>query len=94
VRDLETDATIVPYVVGVNPNSPQNPHSAIASGGSDLSNINTSPAVEAYVLYGGVVGGPDNADQFWDVRSDWVQGEVSDDAHGVILAAYTSTGSP
>jgi endoglucanase len=32
--------------------------------------------VEAYVLYGGVVGGPDSQDRFWDIRSDWVQGEV------------------
>jgi hypothetical protein len=66
-----------PYVVGVNPNSPQNPHTAIASGGSDIGNIDTSPPVEAYVLYGGVIGGPDKTDRFWDVRSDWVQGEVS-----------------
>jgi endoglucanase len=28
------------------------------------------------VLYGGVVGGPDKDDNYWDIRSDWVQTEV------------------
>jgi endoglucanase len=51
--------------------------SALSSGGNDIGNIDTIPAQEAYVLYGGVVGGPDRDDKFWDVRSDWVQNEVS-----------------
>lgn len=67
---------IVPYVVGMNPNSPRNPHSALASGGDDISNINTSPPVEAYVLYGGVVGGPDKRDKYYDIRDDWPETEV------------------
>ena len=66
----------VPYIVGSNPNSPANPHSALASGGNDISNISTSPPEEAYVLYGAVVGGPDKKDRFWDIRSDWPQTEV------------------
>lgn len=65
-----------PYVVGSNPNSPQNPHSALASGGNDISEINTSPLQEAYVLYGAVVGGPDSSDRFYDIRSDWPETEV------------------
>ncbi len=48
----------------------------MASGGSDISNIDSSPEVEAYVLYGAVVGGPDRHDSFYDIRSDWVQTEV------------------
>ena len=32
--------------------------------------------MEAYVLYGGVVGGPDKDDKYWDIHSDWVQAEV------------------
>lgn len=67
---------LVPYVVGMNPNSPRNPHSALASGGNDISNINTSPPAEAYVLYGGVVGGPDRRDRYYDIRDDWPQTEV------------------
>lgn len=65
-----------PYIVGSNPNSPQNPHSAMASGGDDIGQIDTSPAQEAYVLYGGVVGGPDSKDRFYDIRSDYVETEV------------------
>lgn len=48
----------------------------MASGGDDISNINTSPPVEAYVLYGGVVGGPDERDRYYDLRDDWPQTEV------------------
>ncbi|KAG8834321.1 hypothetical protein FRC17_009160 [Serendipita sp. 399] len=75
----------MPYVVGINPNSPQNPHSAPASGGSDVANINTSPPQEAYVLYGAVVGGPDKNDDFWDERRDWVQTEVALDYNAPLL---------
>lgn len=66
-----------PYVVGMNPNSPQNPHSALASGGDDVSQIDTVPAQETYVLYGAVIGGPDRTDRMFDIRSDWPEMEVS-----------------
>lgn len=65
-----------PYIVGVNPNSPQNPHSAMASGGNNISDINNDPPQEAYVLYGAVVGGPDKFDRYFDIRSDWPETEV------------------
>jgi len=68
---------IAPYVVGSNPNSPSNPHSAMASGGDDIGAIDTSPEQEAYVLYGAIIGGPDIKDRFYDIRSDWVESEVS-----------------
>jgi len=74
-----------PYVVGSNPNSPANPHSAMASGGNDINNINTSPPQEAYVLYGAVVGGPDKKDRFYDIRSDWPQTEVALDYNAPML---------
>jgi len=73
------------YVVGMNPNSPRNPHSALASGGNDISNINTSPPVEAYTLYGGVVGGPDKRDNFYDIRDDWPQTEIAVDYNAPLL---------
>ena len=66
----------VPYVVGVNPNSPTNPHSAISSGGDDIDKIDTVPPVERFILYGAVVGGPDKKDRFYDIRNDWAQTEV------------------
>lgn len=76
----------MPYVVGINPNSPQNPHSAPASGGSDIGNIDTSPPTEAHIIYGAVVGGPDKNDNFWDERSDWVQTEVALDYNAPLLS--------
>ncbi|KIY73740.1 glycoside hydrolase family 9 protein [Cylindrobasidium torrendii FP15055 ss-10] len=75
----------VPYVVGVNSNSPSNPHSAPASGGDDVGAIDTSPAEEAYVLYGATVGGPDRWDDFYDIRSDWPQTEVALDYNAPLL---------
>ena len=67
---------LVPYIVGVNPNSPSNPHSALASGGFDVDKIDTDPAQEVHVLYGAVVGGPDKKGRYFDIRSDWPQTEV------------------
>ena len=88
-------------MVGLHPDSPSNPHSALATGAEpqDIANIDTVPLNEAYVLYGGVVGGPDKNDQFWDLRSDWVQNEVALDyvAPIVSIAAHAlvnGTGDP
>lgn len=74
----------VPYIVGMHPNSPQNPHSAMASGGDNINAIRTQPKVEAHVLYGAMVGGPLQYDRFWDWRDDWVQTEVALDYNSVI----------
>lgn len=48
----------------------------MASGGQDITQIDTSPAQEAYVLYGAVIGGPDQRGRFYDIRSDWPQTEA------------------
>jgi endoglucanase len=71
-------------------NSPANPHHAGASGGTDINNINNSPPTEKYVLYGAVVGGPDQNDNFYDVRNDWQQSEVALDYNAPFqgLVAY------
>jgi len=74
-----------PYIVGSNPNSPSNPHSAMASGGNDIGQIDTFPIQEKWVLYGAVVGGPDKRDNFFDIRSDWVQVEVALDYNAPML---------
>ncbi|KAI9301462.1 Six-hairpin glycosidase-like protein, partial [Cunninghamella echinulata] len=68
---------LTPYVVGVHPNSPQNPHHAGASGGTDINNIDNSPPKELYVLYGAVVGGPNKEDIFYDIRNSWTETEVA-----------------
>ncbi|KAF5388139.1 hypothetical protein D9615_000265 [Tricholomella constricta] len=75
----------VPYIVGSHPNSPANPHSAMASGGNDINNIDTSPEQEAYVLYGAVIGGPDKRDRYFDIRSDWPETEVALDYNAPML---------
>ncbi|KAF8609652.1 Six-hairpin glycosidase [Ceratobasidium sp. AG-I] len=75
----------VPYVVGSNPNSPTNPHSAPASGGDDVNNINTSPPQMANVLYGAIIGGPDKTDRFFDIRNDWPETEVALDYNAPML---------
>ncbi|KAI0248718.1 glycoside hydrolase family 9 protein [Lactifluus subvellereus] len=82
---LGSNPMSAPYIVGSNPNSPVNPHSAMASGGNDIRNIDTSPPQEAYVLYGGVVGGPDKNDRFYDIRSDWPETEVALDYNAPML---------
>ncbi|KAF9534159.1 glycoside hydrolase family 9 protein [Crepidotus variabilis] len=80
----------VPYIVGLNPNSPRNPHSAMASGGFDVGKIDTDPVNEAYVLYGAVVGGPDKRGRFFDIRSDWSQTEVALDYNAPMLTLAAS----
>lgn len=79
-----------PYVVGVNPNAPQNPHHAGASGGADINNIDTSPPTEQNVLWGAVIGGPDDQDRFDDKRSDFDETEVALDYNAPLqsIAAY------
>uniref|UniRef100_V5GKV7 Endoglucanase n=2 Tax=Kalmanozyma brasiliensis (strain GHG001) TaxID=1365824 RepID=V5GKV7_KALBG len=79
-----------PFIVGQHPNSPQNPHSAMASGGSDITNINGSPPKELHVLYGAVVGGPDKNDRFFDLRDDYPQTEIALDYNAPLIAAAVS----
>ncbi|KAK0553502.1 hypothetical protein OC846_000870 [Tilletia horrida] len=83
------------YVVGQSPNSIENPHSALASGGTNINNIDNSPPVEAHVLYGALVGGPNAQDQYYDIRSDYIQSEPALDIQAplVALTAYQITNS-
>lgn len=76
---------LVPYVVGVHPSSPKNPHSPLASGGVGLASIDTSPESDARVLYGAVVGGPDQDGFYYDERSDYIQSEVALDCQYSLL---------
>ncbi|RHZ84474.1 hypothetical protein Glove_81g55 [Diversispora epigaea] len=65
-----------PYVIGIHPNSPKNPHHGGASGGNDVSNLNDPPETK-YILYGALVGGPDKKDKFSDDRADYDETEVA-----------------
>ncbi|EJD00966.1 Six-hairpin glycosidase [Fomitiporia mediterranea MF3/22] len=73
------------YIVGSSPNSPKNPHSAISSGGNDVSKIDTEPPEEAYILFGSIVGGPDKQDRYYDIRSDWPETEPGLDINSPML---------
>lgn len=79
-----------PYIVGIHPNSPSNPSSAIAAGGNDINSINTNPTEMAYVLYGALVGGPAKDDKFYNLRDDYPQTEPALDYNPPMLtiAAY------
>jgi len=66
----------IPYVIGVHPNSPQNPHHAGAHGGTDIGNLN-NPPVTQYILYGSIVGGPTQKDSFNDDRNNYEETEVA-----------------
>lgn len=70
----------------MHPNSPQNPHSAPASGGNNLTTLRTNPPTNLHVLYGAMVGGPLDSDQYWDYRDDWVENEVALDYNANIPA--------
>ncbi|GAA5799395.1 hypothetical protein HPULCUR_004810 [Helicostylum pulchrum] len=74
---LGNNYMLTPYVCGIHMNSPRNPHHAGASGGTDIGNIDSSPAVEKWILYGALVGGPDKSDKFYDIRDDYQQTEVA-----------------
>jgi endoglucanase len=50
-----------------------------------VSTIDTVPAVEAYVIYGACVGGPDEKDEFWDLRGDYARSEVAIDYNAPVL---------
>jgi endoglucanase len=78
------------YPVGMHPNSAQNPQSALASGGTNINFIDTQPPTELHVLYGGVVGGPDKKDNYYDERGYYQQTEVAVDSQSALMtvAAY------
>jgi len=84
---LGNNTMSAPYVVGPNPNSPANPHSALASGGNATENVDTSPLQEPYVRYGVALGGPNEPDQLYEIeiRSDWPETEVPLDYYAPML---------
>ncbi len=70
------------YVVGVGSNPPCQVHSRSAScppagvGSCSWSNY-VSPGCNVHTLYGALVGGPDHTDKYTDIRSNYVQNEVT-----------------
>ena len=75
------------YVVGFGENSPQNPHHRAASGASDAHNQDVEPT--QHVLYGALVGGPKEANDFayQDDRGDFIANEVTLDYNAAFQGA-------
>ncbi len=66
------------YVCGFGTNPPVNPHHRTAHG-CWSNNQNGPPASTRHVLYGALVGGPNNDDSYTDDRSNYINNEVATD---------------
>lgn len=71
------------FVVGFGNNPPQRPHHASSSckdppASCSWDDVN-SPDPNPHILYGALVGGPDQDDSYADVRNDYVKNEVTCD---------------
>ncbi len=73
------------YMVGFGENFPQNPHHRSASGTNDINN----PDPNEYTLYGALVGGPKQANDFAyeDFRTDYQANEVALDYNAGLTGA-------
>jgi len=71
------------YIVGYSDISVKFPHHRAASGLSKCED----PDPHKYVLYGALVGGPDENDQHIDMTSDWVYNEVTIDYNAAFVGA-------
>lgn len=71
------------YVVGFGHNPPQRPHHASSSCKDPPAPCSwddfSSSDPNTHVLYGALVGGPDDKDNYKDVRSDYIMNEVTCD---------------
>ncbi len=65
------------YVVGFGNNSPQYPHHPTSHG--SWANSLSVPTEQRHILYGALVGGPDQNDNYQDKRDDYIQNEVTTD---------------
>lgn len=66
------------YVVGFGNNPSQNPHHRTAHG-AWANNQNGPPEQTRHILYGALVGGPNNDDSYEDDRSNYINNEVACD---------------
>ncbi|HAX87807.1 MAG TPA: endoglucanase [Cyanobacteria bacterium UBA11370] len=82
------------YVVGFGNNSPTQPHHRTAHG--SWANNNKIPEETRHILYGALVGGPDQNDTFVDERSNFKMTEVATDYNagftGAVARMYAKYG--
>lgn len=71
------------YIVGYSENAAKFPHHRAASGLTKCEDT----AEQRYVLYGALVGGPDNSDNHNDVTADWIYNEVTIDYNAAFVGA-------
>lgn len=76
------------YVCGYGNNYPINPHHRGAHG-STTNDIN-SPVNNLHVLYGALVGGPDQSDAYADDRTDYIKNEVATDYNAGFTSAIAA----
>lgn len=70
------------YIVGFTPSSPKRPHHASSScpmQGECTWDAFSNSGPNPLILYGALVGGPNEWDQWSDDRSDYVTNEVTTD---------------
>ena len=82
------------YVVGYGDNAAKYPHHRAASGLT----MAEDTAEHKHVLWGALVGGPDEDDQHNDVTADWIYNEVTIDYNAAFVGAaaglYARYGTP
>ncbi len=74
------------FVVGFGNNSPHNVHHRTAHG-TWTNNLSGDPVISRHTIYGAMVGGPDNADGYTDVRSNYTSNEVATDYNACFTGA-------
>lgn len=73
------------YIVGYGNNSPQHPHHRTSHG--SWADSQTVPANHRHILYGALVGGPNQSDGYTDAISDYVSNEVANDYNAGFVGA-------
>ncbi|MBN2533641.1 MAG: glycoside hydrolase family 9 protein [Spirochaetales bacterium] len=80
------------YVVGYGTNSPQHPHHRTAHG--SWADSQQTPPNHRHVLYGALVGGPNQSGNYTDDISDYVCNEVACDYNAGFVNSLLRLGSP
>ncbi len=85
------------FICGMGPNFPKNPHHATAQGRWSGNNDVQHPEDNRHIAYGGLVGGPKDANDTWvDDRNDYIGNEVALDYNagftGALAALYAEYG--
>ncbi|RXG50783.1 Endoglucanase 1 [Armadillidium vulgare] len=92
--DYALGSTGKSFVVGFGNNPPQRPHHRSSSCPDEPEvcdwNAYNSPDPNPQVLYGAVVGGPDQNDQYTDSRDDYVHNEVACDYNAAFTGAVAA----